>query len=124
MVEQIIVAGRIPSKKNSRMAIPIGKRCVLITQKNYQQWHKQASLLLPKVRIDEILELTILFYFPDARRTDLTNKAESIMDLLVDNGILEDDNYTVVPRLVLATGGIDRLNPRAEITWQKNKNQL
>lgn len=105
------------------MAIPIGKRCVLITQKKYTDWHKDCSKQLQKIPIGDIMELTILFYFPDARRTDLTNKAESIMDLLVDNGILKDDNWNEVPRLILQAGGIDRMNPRAEITWQKKEVQ-
>lgn len=99
------------------MAIPIGRRCVLLPQKKYTDWHKSTSLQLPKLTIPSIIELTILFYFPDARKTDLTNKAESIMDLLVDNGVLSDDNHEVVPRLVLQSGGIDRDNPRVEITW-------
>lgn len=59
--------------------------------------------------------MTIEFYLPDARKTDLTNKAESIMDLLVDNGIIEDDNCHVVPFISLYYFGIDRVNPRAEI---------
>jgi Holliday junction resolvase RusA-like endonuclease len=91
---------------------------MVLSSKAYREWHKVASLLLPKTPISNIIELTIVFYFPDARKTDLSNKAESIMDLLVDNGVIEDDNWSVVPRLVLIAGGISRDNPRAEITWQ------
>lgn len=94
---------------------------MLIPQKNYVQWHRTASLLLPKTPIPDIIELTILFFFPDARKTDLSNKAESVMDLLVDNKLLIDDNHVVVPRLILQSGGIDKHNPRAEITWQERK---
>lgn len=122
MAEQIVIYGRIPSKKNSKMAIPIGNRCVLITQKKYTEWHRDCSKQLLKTPLPTIMELTILFFFPDNRRTDLTNKAESIMDLLVDNGILTDDNWTIVPRLILSCGGVDKINPRAEITWQEKKN--
>jgi Holliday junction resolvase RusA-like endonuclease len=52
---------------------------------------------------------------PDNRRTDLSNKAESIMDLLVDNGILEDDCWQIVPILALQGMKVDKENPRAEI---------
>ena len=54
-------------------------------------------------------------YPPDRRKADLTNKAESIADLLVDNGFLADDNWTVVPKVVLTFGGVDRENPRAVV---------
>lgn len=115
----IILYGRIPSKKNSKMAIPIGKRCVLIPQKAYKEWHEISSWKLKgKQSIPTPCKLEIIFYLPDARRTDLTNKTESIMDLLVDNGILPDDNCNEIPELSLIYRGIDRINPRAEITWQ------
>lgn len=106
------------------MAIPIGRRCVLISQPNYKKWHKEASLQLPDLKLPAIIELTILFFFPDNRKTDLSNKAESIMDLLVDNGILIDDNWTIVPRLTLCSGGVDKENPRAEITWREKKDTV
>ena len=46
---------------------------------------------------------------------DLSNKAESIMDLLVDNGVIEDDNWFEVPALASTFGGVDKANPRAEV---------
>jgi Holliday junction resolvase RusA-like endonuclease len=57
-----------------------------------------------------------LKFFPKTRRAgDLTNKAESVMDCLVDNGILEDDNWFVCGSLWLQFGGVDKENPRVEI---------
>ena len=38
---------------------------------------------------------------PTLRKYDLTNKAESVMDLMVDYGLLEDDNSDNVPLLLL-----------------------
>lgn len=120
----ITIKGRIPSKKNSKMAIPIGGRCVLITQKAYGVWHKLASMqLLGQKAIPTPCTLMIDFYFPDHRKTDISNKTESIMDLLVDNGILVDDNCEVVSTLILNYKGVDKLNPRAEISWQTSSNQ-
>jgi len=60
-------------------------------------------------------KISITFY-PDTRRTfDLSNAAESVMDLLVDAEILSDDNWSVVPDLTLHFGAVDPKNPRAEI---------
>lgn len=61
----------------------------------------------------EIIEL--IFYAKDKRLFDLSNKAESIMDLLVDAGVIEDDNYSFVPELNLKFGGQDKNNPRCEV---------
>ena len=60
--------------------------------------------------------IEMMFYFPDKRRADLTNKAESIMDLLVDAGIIEDDNANVCPEVLLRFGGVDRERPRVEVS--------
>lgn len=55
------------------------------------------------------------FYFPDNRVADLTNKAESIMDLLVDFGILADDRWQYA-HTVIIKGAMSREDPRVDIT--------
>lgn len=60
-------------------------------------------------------EMTLMFFAPDARVSDLSNKTESVMDLLVDNEVITDDNWFVIGDLHLKFGGIDRENPRVEI---------
>ena len=66
----------------------------------------------------------IEFYFLDKRGRDLTNMAESIMDLLVDCQILVDDKWQCTGPVHLIPCGIDKINPRAEVTlfmmWKKN----
>lgn len=54
---------------------------------------------------------------PDHRRCDLTNKAESVMDLLVDNGFIEDDCWQITGLIELSCGGVDKENPRVEIEY-------
>lgn len=121
MAQPIVLHGRVPSKKNSTIAMARQGRVFHFPGNKYREWHKDASYQLPKSKIPDIIELTILFFFPDARKTDLSNKCESILDLLVDNGLLDDDNWMIVPRLILQSGGIDKVNPRCEITWQERK---
>ena len=115
----ITITGRIPSKKNARQAINMGGRCILIPNKLYKEWHRDALIEVAQ-QVDHKAqpfgkEIRIVMFAPDARKFDLTNKAESCMDLLVDAHVIEDDNYEIVPRLILEFGGIDRENPRAEI---------
>jgi len=98
---KIEILGRIPSKKNSRMtkAIPGTKKVINIPSNKYREWHKHASLQLMGQRVKNGLGaacgIDLIFYFPDNRKCDLTNKAESVMDLLVDNRLLIDDSWQI-----------------------------
>ena len=116
----ITLAGRIPSKKNSKKIIQHGGRTFLVPSSNYAKWHKEAlkevgsqcpGHMLPIKAA--LIELT--FYAPDRIRGDLTNKAESVMDLLVDTGVLKDDNWFEIGAINLRLGGVDRERPRVEV---------
>ena len=45
--------------------------------------------------------IEIHFYNKYKRKWDLDNKASSLLDLLKDAGIIKDDNYDVVPKLII-----------------------
>lgn len=116
---KITIQGSIPSKKNSRNIFVRGGRIVNIPQTNYKTWSEDAYKQLSGVKeIKNIQEVHLEFYPKDRRKFDLTNKAESIMDVLVDCGIIEDDNYSVIPKVVLVFGEVDKENPRCIITFK------
>lgn len=101
-----------------------GHRPVILSSKDYEAWHTIASFELKSQGIKSMqgggaVSVQITIFADTARRADLTNKAESIMDLLVDNYILEDDNWFAVPHIELEFGGIDKKNPRAEINLHR-----
>lgn len=92
---------------------------MLLSSANYTKWHKEASKQLKQQKLSlqkDIKNITFTVYSPDKRKSDLSNKWESIGDLLVDNKIIEDDNWFVLPQLSLIFGGVDKDNPRCEIT--------
>lgn len=98
--------GRIPSKKNSKQIFQ-NKRTgkpFITTQKNYKSWHTVQSLQLNlqkskyNLPIKKCEKVTLKLFYGDYLVADNTNKADSIHDLLVDNGILEDDNWKVTGR--------------------------
>lgn len=102
----IILDGRVPSKKNEKIMVCRGPRPMLYPSKDFTAWHKKALVsvneqVIGKGLVEDIDMITIEFLMPDKRKTDLTNKAESIMDLLVDAGVIEDDSYLHVPKIVL-----------------------
>jgi len=124
---EITIKGRVPSKKNSRNCFVRGGKMMNIPSKKYKEWHKAASEQLvkyitkgkyPLVGIENV---TVNFWAPDKRKTDLTNKAESILDLLVDNGIIEDDNWFILSNIKLIFKGIDRETPRCEVVIESEK---
>jgi len=111
--------GRIPSKKNSKQLIFRNNRTYFIPSENYKIWQEEQSWrvkkYVPKKPIERCkIEVTI--YAPDKRKSDLSNKFESLADLLVDNKILADDNWFMLYDERITFGGVDAKNPRAEIT--------
>jgi hypothetical protein len=109
----LILKGRIPSKKNNK--VWTGK--YLVSSAPYKKWEADAIDQVKKhhhLFIDKA-EIQIEIHWPDLRSADLTNKAESIMDMLVACNILKDDNWKVLYDVHLRSAGLDRKNPHAEI---------
>lgn len=106
---RFFLKGRIPSKKNSKQIIPNkskkGRPFFLVSSQKHKEWHKDAvaqlSMQHPR-KFENIDNIIINFTFGDKRKTDLSNKAESVMDLLVDTNIINDDNWIEVPKLSLS----------------------
>ncbi len=122
-MHKLTITGRIPSKKNSKQLVHNGGRAFLIPSKKHKEWHDdaeyQVSLQWPKRLILSTLKLvTLTFYSPDKIKGDLTNKAESVMDLLVDMGVIRDDNWFEIGAINLRFGGVDKANPRVEIVLE------
>lgn len=95
--------GSIPSKKNSKQIFQNRRtgKPFITTQKNYKIWHAAQSLQLnlqksgKELPILKCEKITVKLFYGDLRKSDNTNKVESVHDLLVDCGILEDDNWFV-----------------------------
>lgn len=121
MIHSLILYGKVPSKKNSKRRIKRGANIFMVPSEAHEVWHVEQMLALrrqwPKNLIISKVKCVILtFVFGDNRRNDLSNKAESVMDLLVDGGVLKDDSWQVVGRLDLRAGGIDKEKPMVKIT--------
>lgn len=116
----------VPSKKNQRTPIVnrhTGKT-FLKASDQYIKWKKitepfwreeyiklyNAQVRVPIARC----KVNIKFYFTDDKDKDCTNKAETIMDALVEHHILLDDSFKVVSDVSL-NGFLCRDKPRTEI---------
>ena len=97
----ITLQGLVRPKKNSkRIVMGLGKKPVLLSSLGFLAWHKSAMIQLaqgsyPRNKISTPISVKIQFMLSDSRRRDLTNMAESVMDLLVDYGIIEDDRWQI-----------------------------
>lgn len=111
------IYGEVPSKKNTRIPVTRGSYTFMIPGKTYKAWHALAVPQVPKCRVESPTAVTMTFYAKTKRKADLTNRAESVMDLLVDCGVLEDDNYFAVPKVTLVFAGVDKEQPRVEIDF-------
>lgn len=112
----ITILGRVPSKKNSKVVVCRGKFPQVLPSKAYNEWHKYASSQLVGVeKIPDNSKIEFVMYAPDKRVADLSNKWESVADLLVDNKIISDDNWFVLGDVHMRFGGVDKDNPRIEI---------
>lgn len=114
------IPGRIPSKKNSKQ---ITKNRRIISSKKYLGWEKERLEELKGIAPVpwDCVSIEIHVFFPDRRRADLSNKTESLMDLLTLAKIIPDDNWTVINSLHMYTQGVSKENPGALIVITKAK---
>lgn len=114
----LVIKGIIPSKKNSKKVIPDWKhrRVRLITAPEVQNWEKVVqSGVMGMGKIDGPVKMEIVIYNPDLRKRDLDNQLCSINDAI--KGVLfEEDDGKVLQDIHIRWGGVDKNNPRAEIT--------
>lgn len=118
-----MIYGEIPSKKNSKRWIFRGNKKFLVPSLNHEKWHQEIISSLKKREIPlikNIKSVKIEIFPKTKRKADLTNKAESIMDILVDSNIIIDDNWFEIPEVTLRLGDISPDKPRAYIEIQSS----
>lgn len=72
-----------------------------------------------KEHINGPYRFTYRIFPPNHRAFDLANVCPSVQkftdDALIELGYLKDDNYKIVSEINYRFGGVDKLNPRAEL---------
>ncbi len=112
MLYRFAYEGNTPSKKNQKKIgiHPKTKRIMIFPSTEFERWHKPAVLQM-KLQMSRMVQahwpiprckhVIAKIFYTDKRRRDTSNTFESIMDLLVDAGVLTDDNWSVVgPTLI------------------------
>lgn len=122
---KLVLPGRVPSKKNQKRIVCRGNRPLLLSSENYEAWHEEMMLRVRRFRPKKPFEtavITVRIFPPDRIKGDLSNKEESVFDLLVDAGFLKDDNWFVLGEKHTYFGGVDRKNPRVELEINERPN--
>ena len=122
-VQHLVVPIRIPKQT--------GKQFYYLSMNQYSKWHFQVYHYIKKTFAVLTLEqarqlkpinkccVTYTVYHSHNRDFDLDNFGSIISkfthDVLTEAGVLVDDSFKYVPKIVYKFGGIDKLNPRCEV---------
>lgn len=123
----IFLPGRIPSKKNSMVHIVRKWSMVKFPSKNYQKREKEMLIFLtqekiPKAKANKV-SIWYSFVRPDRRKADITNKMESINDMLVKYWFIEDDAREFLDIKYAKTKSREPKNPwvHLEIEYERDE---
>ena len=87
--------------------------------KRYKTW----LAVCPRLPMHNLanVKLRYDFYMPDNRARDCANLEKAITDFLVKQGVIIDDSWQYILEMTLRAMGIDKKNPRVEITIEDKK---
>lgn len=113
----LTILGDPRTKKNSQRLVRVGVRMVPLTSAAYEQYRADflRQVVGRRPRIETPVNVRCVYYMRTRRRVDLVNLLEATNDLLVDAGILMDDNSLIVAGHDGSRVYYDKLNPRVEI---------
>lgn len=115
------------TKKNSQQIMINRKtgRPFVMQSSKYKEYEKNCGYFLKKLPnpINELVNVKCVFYRETRIRCDLSNLLEAAMDILVEYGILADDNFNIITGFDGSRVYIDKDNPRTEITIETVENQ-
>lgn len=120
---KLVIKGDTPSQKNRKIISQnrATGRPFLRTAPTVKVWQESAFYQLKaqkKPAIEYPAALNIVIWYGNKRRHDLDNGLASIMDVLVNAGVLEDDSTDHISCITVQFGGYDKANPRAEINFE------
>ena len=117
---RIILKGRPITKKNSQRIVQIRGHIRILPSKVYMEYLDACRWQINVLRMGEIkisspINLKCVYYMPTRHRVDLVNLLEATCDILVDCGVLADDNSKIVVSHDGSRVLYDKNRPRVEI---------
>lgn len=124
---KLVIKGCPITKKNSQRILFNKKtnRTFIAPSKAYEDYEESALWQLKNQYrgepISSPVNVKCVYYMENRRRTDITNLMNSSHDILVEAGILADDNYKIVASVDGSRVYYDKENPRVEIEIEEVK---
>lgn len=118
MCVRIVIKGDPKTKKNSQRAVWAGGKIKVIPSEAYQIYRNMALWQIPgsaRAQLPGPVNLKCVYYMQTRRRVDLVNLLEATCDILVDAGVLLDDNSHVIAGHDGSRVRYDKNCPRVEI---------
>lgn len=121
MKYSLTIFGQVPGKKNSKRIVTNRRtnKPYIISSKNALDWKEKASNQMwgkmPELGTFDKCKIKMEFYNKDNRRHDLDNMAATVLDFLVEQGVIGDDDCEHVSELKLIFGGVCKEAPRVWI---------
>lgn len=123
---KISIPVRPVTKKNSQQIItnPKTGRPFIIPSKQFRDFEKECKPYMLQIKneigvIKYPVNVQCIFYVDRKLKYDLTNLLEAIDDVLVNYGILLDDNRDILAAHDGSRVFYDKFNPRIEITIEE-----
>ena len=116
---RLVLRGDPRTKKNSQRLIQTCGRCIPVTSKAYADYRNDCLRQITgavRLHIDTAINLCCVYYMQTRRRVDLVNLLEATCDILVDAGVIQDDNSNIVAGHDGSRVLYDKNDPRVEIT--------
>ena len=115
---RFIIYGNPVTKKNSQRIVTRGRFPKLLPSEQYMKYRDDCMLQLGELdspTISKPVNVKALYYMKTRRKVDLSNLNSALHDILVDAGILEDDNRDIIAGHDGSRVFYDKDNPRVEV---------
>ena len=117
-MEIILYGNPITKKNSSQIGYTRTGRPILVPSKQYKKYARDCKTQITgvyKKQIDYPVNVRVVYYMQRRYKVDLTNLLNATNDILVECGVLTDDNS----RIIIGHDGSrvyhDKNNPRVEI---------
>lgn len=122
---ELVIPLQTPAQKNSKR-VAVNRRTgktFIMSAKNVKDWQHEASEFCTGCeKVEGPVKISFEFINKDKRGRDLDNMTTSILDLLKNNNIIDDDNCFVVMEINSRFVGVDKNNPSAKIVIESIDN--
>ena len=115
---KLMLKGDPKTKKNSQQVVITGGRHRVIPSPAYRVYRDMVLWQITGAHRQQIsypVNLKAVYYMQTKRKVDLVNLLEATCDILVDAGVLADDNSRIVVSHDGSRVAHDPRNPRVEI---------